>query len=510
MDAGEGAAVFHVGGMSCAVCTGSVERLFMAIDGVARAEVALPTNTARVTFEVVGGGEARALAQKCAVAVTCGGYACEVLSVSGDDDDDGRGDGAEKGTALLDGAARMERTRQAELADWRRALLTSLVFTVPLAAIKLSTMRDLAAGMKEDVPAPLPPTPKDWAMLVLATPVQFYVGARFYRGAYRGLVHGCTLGMDFLVALGTSSAYVFSVVVIALQVIARQVDPEGEEGATEDLVALTPTFETGAWLITFVTLGKYLEAYARGKTAGALQALMELQPARAAAAAVPADIADLRAAVEGARGTGDEAPARAALAAAYAGLDLHALRTEDRAIADVAVGDHLLVLPGGRIPTDGVLVAREGSGVAIRGGSAAADAGDAAVAGGCAYVDESAFSGEPFPVAKRPGDVLYGATVNQLSVLLVRVTATGGKTALSRIVRLVDEAQGRRAPIQAQVRPRLARCRLGTAPLPPCPRSRALSTPTSFPGRPDRCGLRAGRPPPGRHHLRVLGHDGPT
>jgi P-type E1-E2 ATPase len=70
--------------------------------------------------------------------------------------------------------------------------------------------------------------------------------------------------------------------------------------------------------------------------------------------------------------------------------------------------------------------------------------------GGCAYIDESAFRGEPFPVAKRPGDVVYGASVNQLSVILIKVTATGAETVLSRIVRLVDEAQGSRAPIQAQ------------------------------------------------------------
>ena len=70
--------------------------------------------------------------------------------------------------------------------------------------------------------------------------------------------------------------------------------------------------------------------------------------------------------------------------------------------------------------------------------------------GGCAYIDESAFSGEPFPVEKRPGDSVYGASVNQLSVILIHVTATGSETVLSRIVQLVDEAQGNKAPIQAQ------------------------------------------------------------
>ncbi|EED86889.1 copper transporter, ATP dependent, partial [Thalassiosira pseudonana CCMP1335] len=224
-----------------------------------------------------------------------------------------------------------------------------------------------------------PPTLKDWTMFLLATPVQFGVGKRFYKSAYRGLVHGCTMGMDFLVVMGTTSAYVYSLIVFG-----------------DGVMKLSPTFETGAWLITFVTLGKYLEAYARGKTAGALQTLMELQPVSATRATC--------------NRRGEEG-----------------YRISEKDISEIRIGDYLLVLPGGRIPTDGVLMAR-----------------------GCAYIDESAFSGEPFPVAKRPGDVVYGASVNQLSVILIKVTATGAETVLSRIVRLVDEAQGSRAPIQAQ------------------------------------------------------------
>ena len=115
------------------------------------------------------------------------------------------------------------------------------------------------------------------------------------------------------------------------------------------------------------------------------------------------------------------------------------------------VGDILLVLPGGRIPADGKLVSMDSIGP----GSGHVDGGDEASKNGGdgvsrAYIDESAFSGEPFPVAKRLGDVVYGASVNQMSVILIRVTATGSATVLSRIVRLVDEAQGNKAPIQAQ------------------------------------------------------------
>ncbi len=119
------------------------------------------------------------------------------------------------------------------------------------------------------------------------------------------------------------------------------------------------------------------------------------------------------------------------------------------------IGDILLVLPGGRLPADGKLISmdRIGSGSGhVDGGDD--DDGSATKNGGvgvcCAYIDESAFSGEPFPVAKRLGDVVYGASVNQMSMILIRVTATGSATVLSRIVRLVDEAQGNKAPIQAQ------------------------------------------------------------
>lgn len=445
---GGGTATFHVGGMSCAVCTGSVERHLLSVDNVAHAAVSLPTSTARVTFspltdEDPSGDEERMyrdLAEECAAVVTRGGYACELMDLrlaSSSHNNNSAG-----GSSLVDSAARMERTRQAELSEWKSSLLLSLVFTIPLAIIKMSTMH---APKYPD--GPLPPTLKDWTMLLLATPVQFYVGKRFYVSAYRGLVHGCTMGMDFLVAMGTSSAYLYSIIVFVLQMATNLGGEDG--GESSSVMNLTPTFETGAWLITFVTLGKYLEAYARGKTAGALQTLMELQPVSATRAVLPEEIeerlADLDEASE------EEAEA---LARAFAALDLNSLRTEEKDIAEIRIGDHLLVLPGGRIPTDGVLVAREGSG-RIAGGGGESDglktATDGSAGGaGCAYIDESAFSGEPFPVARPVGSSLYGASVNQLSVLLVRVTATGSETVLSRIVRLVDEAQGNRAPIQAQ------------------------------------------------------------
>lgn len=480
---GKGATVtFHVGGMSCAVCTGSVERFLLSVGGgdndddtphVIHAAVSLPTNTARVTFsllspspltnEIDGEHEMRVyqdLAKQCAAVVTKGGYACEVLNVQVANGASSSGqDTGNNNTSLVDSAARMERTRQAELHEWKCALIASLVFTIPLAVIKFSTMKD---DMKDSTIQAIPPTPKDWAMLFLATPVQFGVGKRFYISAYRGLVHGCTMGMDFLVAMGTSSAYLYSIIVFIIQIIHRlgnhdmvPFNSEEESGGGMEIMKLKPTFETGAWLITFVTLGKYLEAYARGKTAGALQTLMELQPVSATRAILPDDISE---ALDNIDTDIDEEEKRAFISSIFGTIDLNSIPTEEEDISDITSGDYLLVVPGGRIPADGILVARSGSGkmnISTHSDTASSVGSSSSVHkgsnhAGCAYIDESAFSGEPFPVAKRPGDSLYGASVNQLSVILIKVTATGSETVLSRIVKLVDEAQGNRAPIQAQ------------------------------------------------------------
>ena len=213
---GGATATFHVGGMSCAVCTGSVERFLLSVGGgdddnnggrpqVVHAAVSLPTNTARVAFSPLPssvlndeGNEMRVyqnLAEECAAVVSKGGYACEILNVQLSNSSSKSGSGGNGGTSLIDSAARMERTRQAELRQWKCSLVTSLAFTVPLAIIHFSTMKT-AMGWENDPGGRLPPTVYDWMMLILATPVQFGVGKRFYVSAWRGLVHGCTMGME--------------------------------------------------------------------------------------------------------------------------------------------------------------------------------------------------------------------------------------------------------------------------------------------------------------------------
>jgi len=481
---GGATATFHVGGMSCAVCTGSVERFLLSVGGgcddsdephVVHAAVSLPTNTARVTFSSLpssplGSQEEdeyqiyQKLAQTCASTVTNGGYKCEILSVQTANSSSQQQDNSNN-TSLLDNAARMEKSRQDELYEWKCSLIISLVFTIPLAILHFSTMDntmiDETAIDTTTSSSTMPPTIIDWCMLLLATPVQFGVGKRYYVSAYRGLIHGCTTGMDFLVVLGTSSAYLYSIIVFVLQIIHRgtvEHDDSDVSDANMQIMKLKPTFETGAWLITFVTLGKYLEAYARGKTAGALQTLMELQPVSATSVILPADISNELDNIDNNESSMDRDEQQTAISSIFSKVDLNSIPTEEKDISEVSSGDYLLVLPGGRIPADGILVARAGSsGKSIQqqtkysdhdlGGSSKTSTNNNS---GCAYIDESAFSGEPFPIAKRPGDSVYGASVNQLSIILIQVTATGSETVLSRIVKLVDEAQGNRAPIQAQ------------------------------------------------------------
>ena len=410
---GDITASFHVSGMTCAVCSGSVERLFMAVEGVERAAVALATNTARVAFapptDIIEEGDYyERLASECAEAVSLGGYPCELLNI--------RGSGSSQSPSLMDGAARMEQSRQEELKGWKQSLLISLTFTIPLAIIHMLNMHTASAmdahGDSPDIDvkiSDLPPRFNDWLMLILATPVQFGVGYRFYKSAYRGLIHGgCTMGMDFLVCMGTTCAYLYSIIVFVLQIATRwHYEQKGmEEEHLTGVFELTPTFETGAWLITFVTLGKYLEAYARGKTAGALRTLMELQPVSASKAILHGEVLQQIKEFDDAMKTAKYVSREESInvGSVFSNVNLNSIQTEERDISEIKIGDFLLVLPGSRIPTDGILVAREGTGKII---------GDTAItdkSAKCAYIDESAFSGEPFPV----GEYRDNTSANQL------------------------------------------------------------------------------------------------
>ncbi len=251
--------------------------------------------------------------------------------------------------------------RQREINQQKHYLTVGLIFTIPL--FLLSMGRDFGL-----LPASLAQAPwMNWLMLILATPVQFYVGWQYYVGAYKSL-RNRSANMDVLIAMGSSTAYFYSIPVVF------------------GLISGHVYFETAAVIITLIKIGKFLEARAKGHTSEAIKKLMGLRPKQARV---------IR--------NGDEI---------------------EIPVEEVLVGDLVIVRPGEKVPVDGTV---------IEGRSA---------------VDESMLTGESLPVEKGPGDQIIGATLNKLGLLKFEATKVGKETALAQIIRLVEEAQGSKAPIQ--------------------------------------------------------------
>jgi ATPase, P-type (transporting), HAD superfamily, subfamily IC len=405
----------QVKGMSCAVCTGRVERALEQVGScIEKAVVSLSTSraTVRVTKDyfdmnssiiqdpTMVSCEVSKIAEACVVAVTRAGYDCEILEIYSPSDEE-----KSDGMTLAENAAKLEEARKEELKSWAKLLVFSAVFSTPLFFIHYTSM----IGAISSKPVHEEKW-KHWLSLCLATIVQFGVGKRYYIAAYHCFQNGRVMGMDFLVCLATSAAYLYSIIVLGLSVLAFKDETE------KDGIHLKASFETPAMLLTFVTLGKFLEACAKGKTASALQTLMQLQPVFATLC----DIQDSQKMVE--EETGVESLSKS--------FTVNGIQTEEIEVKNVRIGQYLLVIPGSKIPTDGKIVYIDEK-------------------GSMCYIDESVFSGEPFPVAKSIGDTVYGSTINQFSTLIIKVTATGTKTVISRIVRLIEEAQANKAPIQA-------------------------------------------------------------
>ena len=332
-----------IAGMTCANCSLAVERaLTRKVPGVLSARVNLATERATVEHD-------SRLARRgdLVAAVRRAGY--EVVEPAG---------------ATLHDAERA--ARQAEETRERRQLRIGLAFTVPLFALSMARDFGWLGGWAQETWVP-------WLFFALATPVQVVVGGDFLLGAFRALRNGVA-NMDVLVALGSSTAWLYSVAVaVALSL--------GDHRLGHHVY-----FETAAAILTLIKLGKFLEARARGRTSSALRALLDLRPKTARR-------------IEGES-------------------ELEVL------LASVRPGDRLRVRPGEQIPTDGLV---------IQGRSA---------------VDESLLSGESLPVDRAPGDRVVGGTVNREGLLVVEAREVGADTVLARIVQLVEQAQGSRAPIQ--------------------------------------------------------------
>ena len=330
----EGATLLSIEGMTCASCVARVEKALQKVPGVSAATVNLATEKASVH----GGAALDALV----AAVRAAGY--------------------EAAAAPAPGSARPDRGGKtgAGLPAWWPVALSALL-SMPLVAPMLVQ----PFGLHWMLPG--------WLQLVLATPVQFWLGARFYRAGWKALRAGSG-NMDLLVAIGTSAAYSLSLYLLLA----------GSHHGTPHLY-----FESSAVVITLVLLGKWLEARAKRQAVAAIGALEAL---RSNDALVRRDGRDQRI-----------------------------------PLAELRVGELMVVRPGERVPADG------------------------SVEEGRSHLDESLLTGESLPVAKGPGDRVAGGAVNAEGLLLVRATAVGSETMLSQIIRMVEDAQAVKAPIQRLV-----------------------------------------------------------
>ena len=401
-------------GMTCANCVATVERNLKKLDGVQNAVVNLSSERATVDYEAdkLGLSDVIARVNRAGYGIATGEADLVIKRLS--DDNDARR--LEKALAKLEGVLEAQVTfttekarvkyvptivtqaelrraiasagfeamelggeaedaeaeaRENEINEQRRLLIIGLIFTVPLFLLSMGKDFNLLPafvystntmeGMREAQPW------FGWLMLILALPVQFYVGWQYYVGAFKAL-RNKSANMDVLIVMGSSAAFFYSLPI------------------TFGLLMGHVYYETAAVIITLIKLGKFLEARAKGRTSEAIKKLMGL---RAKTARV------VRAGLE------VEVPAD-----------------------DVRVGDIVLVKPGETIPVDGVVMEGRSS------------------------IDESMLTGESLPVEKKPGDSVIGATMNKLGMLKFEATKVGRETALAQIIKLVEDAQGSKAPIQ--------------------------------------------------------------
>jgi len=333
-------AILKISGMTCAACSARIEKKLSSLPGIKSAHVNLGTERASVDFE-----PSVIKVSDMIKAVQALGYEAEKLeSISPD---------------------RAKEEKDQELRALRLLLMTSILLSLPLVMamfLSIFKVHSPALGFLHN----------QYFQLIIATPVQFIIGARFYKHAFNALRSG-SANMDVLIAMGTSAAYFFSLYNVFYQTVPA--------GMMKDLY-----FEASAIIITLILLGKYLEAVAKDKTSEAIRKLAQLQPRTA------------RVIRQGSE--------------------------QDIPIEEVEVGDLIVVRPGEKVPVDG------------------------RISEGNSALDESMLTGESLPVDKQTGDAVYGATINKFGTFRFEATKIGKDTALAQIIKMVEDAQGSKAPIQ--------------------------------------------------------------
>lgn len=334
-------------GMHCSSCANIIERSLKKVPGVKSANVNFAAEKASIQFEV-GQGNIQAAIE----AVAKAGYKAEQVDAKDSDYE--------------------RRKREKEIGSYFKLFWFSFALSLPMLYFMLLDFFAIPGKA-----AVLPYV--GIVSLALTVPIQFFVGAGFYKGMWSSLKMK-TFNMDSLIAIGTSTAFIYSLVNFVNYVV-KTGQVLGQGGKIPDLY-----FETAAYLITFVVLGKWLEIRTKGKTGDAIKKLMGLQAktARVVRGGVTSDIP----------------------------------------VEEVAHGDIIIVRPGEKIPVDGKIV---------KGSSA---------------IDESMITGESLPVEKAVGDTVIGSTVNKTGSFEFEATRIGSETALAQIIRLIEDAQGSKAPIQ--------------------------------------------------------------
>ena len=324
----------NISGMTCAACAARIEKVLGRLPGV-EAAVNLATEKAQVRY-----APDSADAEKIIAAITRAGFGATPASRVSEADE-------------------KRRKREHYHGELRQFWIAALL-TLPFLAQMLLMFGASGGGHEELLPR--------WLQIVLATPVEFWIGRRFFVGA-RNALRGGSANMDVLVALGTGIAYLYSAVVTLAGMQHQHV-----------------YFEAAATIITLVLLGKILEARAKTATGAALEALLRLQPQTAQ--------------VERDGGV------------------------REMPVDQLMPGDIVVVRPGESVPVDGE------------------------VSAGSSDIDEAMLTGESLPVTKKPGDKVYAATLNGAGLLKARATGVGSDTLLAGIIRMVESAQGSKAPVQ--------------------------------------------------------------
>jgi Cu+-exporting ATPase len=324
--------IIPVSGMHCAACVSKIEKSIKKIDGVTSAAVNLATEKATVSFD-----DSKTNGEEISNAIEQLGYKVIVEEEHAYDE-------------------AIDEVRLKEINDLKNKLILSVVLSIPIFILSFPEIfRIEFIG-------------QNFVLLFLASIVQFIVGYRFYRGAYLSL-KAKTTDMDTLIAVGTSAAYFYSAVV-----------------TLKIGIGLYVYFDTSALIITFVMIGKYLEAVTKARASEAIKKLMGLQPKTA--------------------------------------IVIRKGREVEIPVEKIVVDDVILVKPGQKIPVDGIVM------------------------DGFSSVDESMITGESMPIEKKNGDTVIGGTINKHGSFKFKATKVGKDTMLSQIIKLVEEAQGSKMKIQ--------------------------------------------------------------